>query len=47
MVGVPVGVVGVPVPVEPTFSSGVRFLSNGRMIVLLFGEFTSCFNAWM
>ena len=33
--------------VDPTFNSGVRFLSNGRMIVLLFGEFTSCFSAWM
>ncbi len=47
-----VGVVlvfGVVAELEPglTLSSGVRFWSNGRMIVLLFGEFTSCFSAWM
>jgi hypothetical protein len=38
-------VVGV-VP-EPTLSSGVRFWSNGRMTVLVFGEVTIDFNAWM
>ena len=49
----PATVVGVVLVVgvvpEPglTLSSGVRFWSNGRMIVLLFGEFTSCFSAWM
>ena len=27
--------------------SGVKFLSNGKMMVLLFGEFTSFVSAWM
>jgi hypothetical protein len=31
----------------PTLINGVRFWSNGRMIVLAFGEATSAFNAWM
>jgi hypothetical protein len=39
---------GVKVGWPPDTSiSGVRFWSNGRMIVLLFGEFTSCLSAWM
>ena len=44
MVGV---VVTFAVPPGLTFNSGVRFWSNGRMTVLVFGEFTSDFNAWM
>ena len=46
LVGV-VTVLDVPDDPFPTLRSGVRFLSNGRISVLLFGEFTSCFSAWM
>jgi hypothetical protein len=40
-------VVGVVPEPGLTLSSGVRFWSNGRMTVLVFGEVTIDFNAWM
>ena len=43
----PGAVVALPEPPVGTFNNGVRFLSNGKMMVLAFGELTSCFNAWM
>jgi hypothetical protein len=45
--GVVVRLVGVVPEPGLTLSSGVRFWSNGRMTVLVFGEVTIDFNAWM